>query len=106
MDELVGCHRRVRPVRDLPGDDMSHVDPELTTIAECYRRGWHMVVVPSVGWQPCAHGSLGALPDLARLAFFREHGYDGRWGNDEATWTEAGGENRGKRPANGGSMPA
>jgi hypothetical protein len=68
---------------------MSHVDPELTTIAECYRRGWYRVIVPGVGWQPCADGTLGALPDLARLAFFREHGYDGRWANDVACDAEA-----------------
>ncbi len=61
---------------------VEHVDPELRTIAECYRRGWFTTVVPGAGWQPCSPGTPGALPDLSRLAFFREHGYDRVGGGD------------------------
>jgi hypothetical protein len=49
---------------------------ELDTIIECYRRGWFTSIVPGAGWQPCSADARGALPDLSRLAFLREHGYD------------------------------
>jgi hypothetical protein len=49
---------------------------ELDAIIECYRRGWFARIVAGAGWQPCSADAPGALPDLSRLAFLRQHGYD------------------------------
>jgi hypothetical protein len=49
--------------------------PDLeAAIVECRRRGWATVRVPGEGWRPCAADEPGACVDLARHAFWREHG--------------------------------
>jgi hypothetical protein len=43
--------------------------------AECRARGW-WAVRGDGGWRPCPQGTSGAIPDLNRLAVFRETGRD------------------------------
>lgn len=49
---------------------------------ECRWRGWFARRVDGEGWLPCAADAPGARPDLNRLTFFRQLGYDGLY--DEA----------------------
>jgi hypothetical protein len=49
---------------------------------ECRWRGWFASRVDGAGWLPCAQDAPGARPDLNRLTFFRQLGYDGLY--DEA----------------------
>jgi hypothetical protein len=44
---------------------------------ECRWRGWFANRVDGEGWLPCAADAPGARPDLNRLVFFRQLGYDG-----------------------------
>jgi hypothetical protein len=47
-------------------------------LAECRRRGW-WARRDRVGWLPCGADEPGAREDLNRLAFFRQHGWDGHY---------------------------
>jgi hypothetical protein len=49
---------------------------------ECRQRGWFACRVDGTGWVPCRADAAGARPDLNRLIFFRQLGYDGLY--DEA----------------------
>jgi hypothetical protein len=46
-------------------------------VDECRHRGWFARRVEDQGWQPCSSDAAGARPDLNRLIFFRQLGYDG-----------------------------
>lgn len=44
--------------------------------AECRARGWWAIRSDGAGWRPCPENTPGAIPDLNRLAVFRETGRD------------------------------
>jgi hypothetical protein len=50
---------------------------------ECRRRGWYASRVEGLGWVQCAADANGARPDLNRLAFFKQTGWDGLYAESD-----------------------
>ena len=67
-----------RPQCDCPGHDpdLERWRGEWPGSDECRARGWYAQRA-DLGWRPCRHDEPRARLDFNRLAFFREHGYDG-----------------------------
>jgi hypothetical protein len=49
---------------------------------ECRARGWWAIRSDRQGWRPCPEGTPDAIPDLNRLAVFRDTGRDCLYENE------------------------
>lgn len=74
-----GAQRLFCPCEDSPPDIFTGQFPDT---GEARALGWWARLTPD-GWQPCPPDAPGARPDLNRLGFYKEYGFDGNYSVEE-----------------------